>query len=115
MIYETPNIYERRIEYYCTKEGRAPFREWFKSLKNEEIQELIDSRIGRLRVGNFGSCESVGSGVFELKIHYGPGYRLYFGHISNKIVLVLCAGDKSSQHKDIEKARAYWDDYKRRN
>ena len=62
-------------------------------------------------MGNFGQCEPVGEGVFELKIDFGPGYRVYFGKIGAKCILLLCGGDKSSQKNDIQKAKTYFKDY----
>ena len=61
-----------------------------------------------------GHCEPVGAGVMELKIDVGPGYRVYFGQVGNKLVVLLNGGDKSSQSKDIKTAHAYWADYRRR-
>lgn len=72
----------------------------------------MDVRIGRLRLGNFGDTKSLGTGVYELRIHFGPGYRIYYGLEGNKIVILLCAGDKSSQKKDIKKAVTFWEEYK---
>ena len=65
-------------------------------------------------MGNLGQCESVGDKVFELKIDFGPGYRIYFGKIGLRCILLLCAGDKSTQKSDILKAKAYFKDYQSR-
>lgn len=65
-----------------------------------------------MRHGNFGKCEPVGLGISELKINYGPGYRVYFGRAGDRIVLLLCGGDKSTQNKDIREAYDYWQFYK---
>lgn len=72
----------------------------------------MDQIITRIREsGNFGICEPVGEGVFELKFDFGPGYRVYFGHDSRKIIMLLCGGYKKGQQKDIDKAKKYWQDY----
>ena len=105
---------ERQIGYYLTREGKIPFREWMMSIKDRRLWSAIDSRLARLRFGHFGRCEPVGEGIFEIKIYYGPGYRIYFGNASQQIVLLLLRGEKSTQEKDILKARAYWIDYRRR-
>ncbi len=75
---------------------------------------IIDNRLRRIRLGNFGDCRSVGEGVCELRIDYGSGYRIYFGQIGTTIVLLLYGGDKSTQAQDIRKAQEYWRDYERR-
>ena len=72
-------------------------------------------RINRIRLGNWGDCKSVGGGVSELRISYGPGYRVYFGKQGNTVVVLLCAGDKRTQTRDIEAAQARWQDYLRRS
>lgn len=102
---------ERIVQEYIAATGKNPFREWFDSLKDIKTQAKIDIRLARLRLGNFGDAKSVGQGVHELRLKFGPGYRIYYGLEGTKIVLLLCAGDKSSQKKDIKKAHAYWQEY----
>ena len=99
---------------YITKEGKNPFRNWLMDLKDRTARARIRVRINRLRLGNFGDIKSVGAGVNELRIPYGPGYRVYFGKSESKVVILLCGGDKSSQSKDIKIAKQYWIDYERR-
>jgi len=72
----------------------------------------IAIRLDRLRAGNFGDSKSVGDGVLELRLDYGPGYRIYLGQDNETLVILLCGGDKSSQIKDITKAKDYWTDYR---
>ena len=86
--------------------------ERFNAIRDTKAQTRIRGRLDRLEKGNFGDCESVGSGVFELRLHFGQGYRIYFGEVANTIVLLLCGGDKSSQTQDIENAKTYWQEYK---
>ena len=102
----------REIELYTTQNGREPFTDWFESIRDKTIKNRIDRRIDRLENGNFGDCRPVGEGVFELRLHFGPGYRIYFGEVANTVILLLCAGDKSSQQNDIERAKTYWLKYK---
>ncbi len=105
---------ERQIEYYRTAAGEVPYWEWHSSLRNVKTQAIIDVRVARVRTGNFGYCEPAGEGVLELKIDYGPGYRIYFGQVGSRVVLLLTGGDKSTQNTDIRKARQFWQDYKTR-
>ena len=83
------------------------------NLRDMRAKQKIISRLARVRAGNIGPTEPVGTGVQELKIHYGPGYRLYFGQHGSEIVILLCGGDKSSQDADIKKAKEYWEEYKK--
>ncbi len=69
------------------------------------------ARIARVEVGNLGDCRSVGDGVFELKFHFGSGYRVYFGEMDNTIIILLNGGAKKSQKKDIKKAKESWKEY----
>lgn len=102
----------REIEFYRTQNGRIPFTKWFESLRDTRVQARIEARLVLLEAGNFGDYRSVGRGVFELRVHIGAGYRIYFGEVDNTVVLLLCGGDKSSQQRDIERAKMYWQDYK---
>ena len=101
-----------RIVEYRTANGRNPFRRWLSSLRNEVAVRRIVARILRLEHGNRGDWKGVGGGVCELRIDYGPGYRVYFAVDGATLVLLLCGGDKSSQAKDIGEAHAYWKDWK---
>jgi putative addiction module killer protein len=108
------NVYPKEIQRYITANGKVPFSEWFESLPNITIQSKIISRLNRVAAGNLGDYKSVGKGVFELRIDYGSGYRIYFGQVGNIIILLLCGGDKSTQDKDIHKAQEYWQNYEQR-
>ena len=106
------HTHPRELQFYQTANGREPFTEWFESVQNRETQDRIQKRLDRLALGNFGDCRTVSGGVFELRVHFGAGYRVYFGEVDNTIVLLLCGGDKSSQTRDIERAKNYWREYK---
>jgi putative addiction module killer protein len=80
------------------------YHEWFESLKDKRAKARIDVRIRRVSLGNFGDVSPVGKGVSELRIDYGPGYRVYFIQHGNTLVILLCGGDKSTQAKDIQQA-----------
>src|SRR3989338_3983830 len=108
------DIASREVISYVTVDGRVPFREWFYSLHDEETSNRIRSRLGRLRSGDFGDFRQLGQGVSELRLHFGPGYRVYFGLDGSKMIILLCGGDKSSQWKDIKPVQSYWMDYWRR-
>lgn len=81
------------------------FRKWRTQLKDERVRGLIASRLDRLSFGHLGDVESVGQGIRELRIHYGPGYRIYFQQRGITIIVLLCGGDKSTQVKDIKAAK----------
>ena len=106
------NAHPRKLQVYQTQNDREPFTEWLKSIRDRRTRTRIRERLERLEIGNVGDCQSVGAGVFELCLHFGAGYRIYFGEVDNTIVLLLCGGDKSSQTQDIERAKAYWLEYK---
>ena len=86
-------------------EQTPTFERWIGKLRNSEAKGQIDDRVKRLRFGNFGDARSVGGGILELRIHAGPGYRIYFTRRSATVILLLCGGDKGSQRRDIEHAK----------
>ena len=85
------------------------FAKWFKSLKDRQARARIQARIDRAGLGNFGDCEPVGGGVLEMRIHFGPGYRVYFIQRGTEIVVLLAGGSKRTQSKDILKAKTLAD------
>ncbi|MEG4498074.1 type II toxin-antitoxin system RelE/ParE family toxin [Microcoleus sp. F10-C6] len=105
-------VQPRDIQRYTTPDGKVPFSEWLDSLRDLKAKFKIDRRLDRVGTGNFGDYRSVGEGVYELRINYGPGYRIYFGQVEETIVLLLIGGDKSTQEQDIRKAKTYWTDYR---
>ncbi|MEP7234525.1 MAG: type II toxin-antitoxin system RelE/ParE family toxin [Ignavibacteriota bacterium] len=100
------------IKIYTKANGKSPFREWFNDL-DRQTQIRVESRIDRLYLGNFGDSKAVGEGVQELRLHFGPGYRLYFSTIGKQIVLLLTGGDKSTQDQDIKNAKEYYEEYRK--
>jgi len=104
----------RDIQYYVTARGACPVRSWLAEMQDLKAKVAVVRRIDRLVPGNFGDHKFVGSGVWELRIDVGPGYRLYYGHMGSAAVLLLCGGSKRTQDQDIRKALEYWADYWRR-
>lgn len=100
-----------QIEHYVDAKGRKPFWEWQKSLKDLKAKVSVLTRLNRLQLGNLGDCKSVSKGVYELRIQHGPGYRIYFGRVDEKKVIILCGGDKNTQKQDIKKAHEFWADW----
>jgi putative addiction module killer protein len=103
-----------KLRYYQAADGRQPFVEWLAALADREARARIQARLDVVAAGSFGDVEPVGEGVLELRVHWGPGYRIYFARIGGVVVLLLCGGDKRTQHKDIEDAKSYFNDFKRR-
>jgi putative addiction module killer protein len=100
---------------YVTESGREVLREWLDQLRDARAVTKIVMRIDRLADGNFGDCKPLRDGVWELRIDYGPGYRIYYGMVDRSCVLLLCGGDKRKQSSDISRAVEYFKDYKRRS
>lgn len=105
----------KELQIYVTEDGRVPFSDWLTSLRDLKARSKIRVRLDRVSLGNLGDCHGVGDGVQELRIDYGPGYRVYFGQEGATIMLLLCGGDKSTQAKDLEQAKRYWNEYRRRS
>lgn len=83
----------------------ATFARWLATLKDRQARMRIHARLDRVALGNFGDAEPIGEGLSELRIHHGPGYRLYYMQRGMRVVVMLCGGDKSSQARDIEQAK----------
>ncbi len=102
-----------KIIAYATRNGKEPFVSW-KNKLDKLAQANVIRRLDRISEGNFGDAKTIkgGSGIWELRINHGPGYRIYFGKDGGSIVILLAGGDKKTQTKDIAKAKQYWLEYK---
>jgi putative addiction module killer protein len=98
---------KKELRIYRTKDGNEPFVEWIEALKDMAGRAHITNRLNRVTLGNYGDCKLVGGGVYEIRIHYGPGYRVYFSEQENTILLLLLGGNKRTQSKDIKKAKQF--------
>lgn len=98
-----------KIVIYSTETGRVPFLAWLDEL-DEKTRTIVYTRIDRIKLGNFGDSKPIknGNGIRELRISYGPGYRVYFALRGTTIVILLFGGNKASQQRDITKAKQYW-------
>ena len=99
-----------KVREYITADGKSPFREWLASL-DIAVKARIQARILRFELGNLGDLKSVGGGVWEARLVFGLGYRIYFGKRHRSIIVLLVGGHKGSQARDIRRARAFWTDY----
>jgi len=102
------------LRYYRTAAGANVVEDWLDSLRDERAAARIAARLTRLAAGNFGDCKPLEQGIWELRIDYGPGYRVYYAKVGRACVLLLCGGDKRQQSADIQRAVEYWDDYRQR-
>ena len=101
----------KALEIYRDARGREPFIGWYKAIRDIRTQARIRNRLRRVEAGNLGDCKPVGRGVTELRLDFGPGYRVYFAELADRLIL-LTAGNKSTQQHDIRRAQAYWAEYK---
>jgi putative addiction module killer protein len=101
------------LRYYLTGDGQSPFESWFSDL-DAAAAAKVSVALVRLGQGNASNAKSVGEGVLEYRIDWGPGYRVYFGRDGEVLVILLTGGTKKRQRRDIERAKELWADYKRR-
>ena len=99
------------VREYNDRCGRSPYGAWFDRL-NAQAAAKVTTALTRLAMGNFSNAKGVGSGVFEFRVDFGPGYRVYFGKDGERLVILLGGGTKKRQQHDIETALAVWQDYK---
>ena len=107
----TDEVRPKFLIVYSTPTKQEPFTDWLNNLRDVMGRKRIITRIARLQQGNYGDGEPVGEGISELRMFFGSGYRVYFGENGDDIVILLCGGDKSSQDKDIQQAKIYWQEY----
>jgi putative addiction module killer protein len=103
------------LRRYLTESGRDVLGEWLAGIRDARTRAKIAARLARLAVGNFGDCKAIRDGVWELRVDWGPGYRVYYAMINRECVLLLGGGDKRRQTSDIQRAVELWNDYQRRN
>ena len=100
-----------RVVHYVARDGRDHFGRWLQA-QTYQTRVRLQSRINRIKLGNFGDHRGVGRGVSELRIHFGPGYRVYYGRDGDDLVLLLAGGTKNRQARDIQQAQALWSEYR---
>ncbi len=111
MCYHT-NVIE--IRQYIDRRGRNPFQHWFVELDGTARARIVTA-LDKLQRGNFSGVKGAGAGIFELRLDFGPGFRVYFGKDGDRIVILLGGGTKKRQQTDIEAVRELWQDYKQLN
>ena len=107
-VFNTP----KEVVAFRARDGQVPFEEWLDDLKDKRAVARVLARLARVRHGNLGDCKPVGEGVSELRVDYGPGYRVYFGQKGRTLVVLLCGGDKRTQDRDIRLAKQFWQEFK---
>ena len=100
-----------KIQKYTNEQGIKPFDRWLSTLDNMS-QVRVDVRLKRVAAGNFGDRKFIGEGVYELRLFFGAGYRIYYALADERVVLLLAGGDKKSQSRDITKAKNHWSQYR---
>lgn len=99
------------IRYYKLSNNKKPFAKWLENLDFSDRHKVM-LKLDRIQeTGNLGDYKNLGDGVFEFRLHFASGYRIYFGKDGNTLIILLCGGDKNSQSQDIKKAKEYWSDY----
>lgn len=104
-----------QVIHYTTEEGDDPYQKWIDELKDVKAKARVLVRINRVAQGNYGDCKPIESGVWELRIDWGPGYRVYYAESGKEIVILLAGGSKKSQQPDIDAAVERWAEWKQRS
>ncbi len=104
----------RKVETYVTRDGKDVFQGWLNGLADQRATVLIEKTVAKVRLGNLGQHKSVGEGVQEIVLDYGPGYRIYFGEHGTTLVILLLGSTKKKQQEAIKLAQRYWKDWKER-
>jgi putative addiction module killer protein len=102
------------VRDYLTADGDDPYAKWLMALMDRQARARILVRVGRMTTGHFGDVKPVGHGVWEARIDWGPGYRIYYAQAGQRLILLLVGGDKRTQQADIERAHMYWADWQHR-
>ena len=105
------NVRELEIKKLVLDNGSVPFDEWHDSLRDMKLQAAVAVRLARVRAGNLGDHKSVGEGVSELRIDKGPGLRVYFGRQGSTLIVLVGGGNKSTQQRDIRRAKKLWKEF----
>lgn len=100
-----------QVEEYVSKAGNSPFQRWFDGLKSQ-AQAKVAAALYRMEQGNMGDVAPVGAGVYERRIHWGPGLRVYFGRDGGRLIVLLGGGSKHRQQRDIAAANKHWKEYR---
>lgn len=103
---------ERKVEYLTLADGSQPFAEWLEGL-DKASRARVNAGIDKARRGVRKLIRALGDGVYEIKVDFGPGYRVYFGEDGGRLILLISGGDKKSQSQDIEKAKSLWRSYEK--
>jgi putative addiction module killer protein len=107
------NMYE--ILHYLDESGIDLYQDWLDSLRDRVAKLAIIKRVARMEVGLFGDCKSLREGILEIRIDVGAGYRVYYAHVGNQVILLTSGGNKKSQSRDIERAVKLLKDWEERN
>ena len=102
------------LREYLSENGQSPFDNWLIGLRDIKARARIDTRLNRASLGNLGDYASIGGGVFELRIFYGPGYRVYYSLERENVMMLLFGGTKDTQRRDIKVAKTNLKDYRKR-
>jgi putative addiction module killer protein len=102
------------VVHYVTRAGKDLYQAWLEHLKDKTARAAITRRVIRIELGELGDHKRIGDGVSELRIDVGPGYRVYYGTVEKTIVVLLIAGTKGTQERDIDRAKTYWQDFQER-